>query len=134
MAWRSFFCCSGFFADRFFPFLKSTSFTDISKIRIKDSPYQLVKPLLGVDLIGSKNQFTELNKLQKELAQIAQDFQVKDSTAKIGIYFRDLDNGHWTGLNETATFKPRSLLKVPLLITYLKTAETDPIRQFTLSG
>lgn len=127
----------GIAADRFVPFLKTTDTANISKIRIKDTPYRFVKPLLGFDLIGSKNQFTELKGLQASLARVAQDYSAKDPSAKIGVYFRDLDTGHWTGFNETATFKPRSLLKIPLLIAYLKTAETDPellSKQLTYRG
>jgi beta-lactamase class A len=44
----------------------------------------------------------------------------------VSYYFRDLNNGLWTGINERETFSPASLFKVPLMIALLKKAETDP--------
>lgn len=41
-------------------------------------------------------------------------------------YFRDLNNGAWFGVNEQEQFKPASLLKVPLMLYYLKQADQDP--------
>ena len=42
------------------------------------------------------------------------------------VYFRDLNNGPWFGINEKADFTPGSLLKVPFMISLLKLAESDP--------
>jgi len=42
------------------------------------------------------------------------------------VYFRDLNNGPWIGINESEEFTPASLLKVPLMIAYLKIAENYP--------
>ncbi len=42
------------------------------------------------------------------------------------VYFRDLNNGPWFGINEKEYFSPASLIKVPLMMTYYKLAESDP--------
>ncbi len=42
------------------------------------------------------------------------------------IYFRDLQNGPVISINSQDYFIPASLLKLPLMVTYLKKAETDP--------
>ncbi|MSR70539.1 serine hydrolase [Candidatus Kaiserbacteria bacterium] len=42
------------------------------------------------------------------------------------VYIRDLTNGRWTGVNEDELYTPASLLKVPILIAYLKQAEKNP--------
>lgn len=44
----------------------------------------------------------------------------------ISVYFRDLNNGPWVGINEKEYFSPASMLKTPLLISLLKWSETDP--------
>jgi beta-lactamase class A len=44
----------------------------------------------------------------------------------VSIYFRDLRYGPTFGINEKDKFIPASLLKVPVLITYLSFAETHP--------
>jgi beta-lactamase class A len=45
----------------------------------------------------------------------------------VSVYFRDLNNGNWFGINEHDTFSPKSLLKIPLMIAYFKWAETNPL-------
>ncbi len=44
----------------------------------------------------------------------------------IGIYVRNLNNGPWFGINEDEKYSPASLMKVPILITFLKWIESDP--------
>ena len=41
-------------------------------------------------------------------------------------YFRDLNNGPWIGINEKELFFPSSLLKMPLMMSILKYAESVP--------
>jgi beta-lactamase class A len=44
----------------------------------------------------------------------------------VSVYFRDLNTGHWTGINEDKTYHPSSMLKVLGLMSYLRKAEEDP--------
>src|SRR5581483_7581107 len=44
----------------------------------------------------------------------------------LSVYVRDLNNGPWVGVNESEQFIGGSLLKVPILIAYLKLSESDP--------
>jgi beta-lactamase class A len=48
------------------------------------------------------------------------------SLGYISLYFRDLNEGQWAGVNEKEVFSPASLLKVPLLISLLHQAENEP--------
>ena len=43
----------------------------------------------------------------------------------VAVYFRDLNNGPTLGLNEHTEFAPASLLKVPVMMTYLSLSESD---------
>lgn len=45
---------------------------------------------------------------------------------QVSYYFRDLNNGLWTGINEKEYFAPASLMKIPVMIAILKKAETHP--------
>ena len=45
----------------------------------------------------------------------------------IAVYFRDLHDGPWFGINEDKEFDPASMMKVPVMIAWLKRAETNPI-------
>ncbi len=44
----------------------------------------------------------------------------------VSLYFRDLNNGPWFGINEDENFFPASLMKVPTMITILRMAEKNP--------
>ena len=44
----------------------------------------------------------------------------------VAVYFRDLNNGPWFGLNEKMNFSPASLLKVPLMLALYKQALLQP--------
>lgn len=79
--------------------------------------YQFINPLLecNVDSIIQDKSLTNLkNKLRENYSQ------------DTSIYFRDMNNGPWFGINEKELFSPASLIKVPLMIAYLKKAEKDP--------
>ena len=41
------------------------------------------------------------------------------------VYYRDLNNGPWIGINASEYFSPASLIKVPVMMAYLKEAEED---------
>lgn len=45
---------------------------------------------------------------------------------KAGIYVRNLNNGPWFGINENEAYSPASLMKIPVLMTYLRWTEIDP--------
>jgi beta-lactamase class A len=44
----------------------------------------------------------------------------------LSIYFRNLNNGPWFGINENEDFAPASLLKLPLTMAYFKESEVKP--------
>ena len=44
----------------------------------------------------------------------------------VAVYFRDLNNGPWFGINEKEEFAPASLLKVPMMVAFYKLAEDNP--------
>lgn len=72
--------------------------------------------------------FTEnvnLNRLKSETIRII-DQQINSNKINFAsVYFRDLNNGPWFGINESELFSPSSLIKVPLMMTYYHLAETD---------
>jgi len=45
----------------------------------------------------------------------------------ISVYFRDLRNGHHFGIREQEPFSADTLLKLPLMIAYLKWADSTPL-------
>lgn len=64
--------------------------------------------------------------LKKKIVGFLAENSSAGRITNVGIYFRELKGGRWFGINENANFSPASLLKVPLMIAYLKVAEKNP--------
>lgn len=94
--------------------------------RVKASGYRLTSPLLDVELPEGLSVHNE---------PISYKFKVKDLVKKridgkkicsLSVYYRDLLDGPWFGINEKEEFNPASMMKVPVMIAWLKRAEKDP--------
>jgi len=70
-----------------------------------------------------------IEKRQKLTSEITSFLEQKKREGKVSegsVYFRDLNNGPWFGINEFFEFSPASLLKVPLAMAYFHAAENNP--------
>lgn len=113
---------AGFFAHNLAMF-RPTS--DASGGVIRQGGYQFINPLL--DYAPPESAFQELKPFKDKIATfVNQANDNSDHIDFVAVYFRDLNNGPWFGVNESATFAPASLLKVPLMMAYYKLADTDP--------
>lgn len=100
--------------------------TPATSTEIRQTGYHYINPLLECETGPSLSANTQLGNLAKELnTQISAMYQ-QNKVTRVAIYIRDLNNGPWFGINETDQFTPASLLKTPLMIAYLKAAETEP--------
>jgi beta-lactamase class A len=77
----------------------------------------------NTSLVVKKHAYIELKGKLKNFIQQKKD---NGDISVASIYFRDLNNGPTLGINEHENFAPASLLKVPMLITYLSLNEEDP--------
>lgn len=87
--------------------------------------YRFINPLLECDNYIQSNLRT-INSLQSSLSMYIQQVKDEKKAVHVSVYFRDLNNGPWMGIEEDANYSPASLLKVPILIAALKKAETEP--------
>lgn len=85
--------------------------------------YKFISPLLECDTGESK----ELSSFDDEIKNIADGLMQNGTITDVSYYFRDLNNGIWIGINEDDEFAPASLMKLPLMISYLKEAEENPL-------
>ena len=85
----------------------------------------LINPLLECENFSQSND--KVTAHLRDDIQAVIDEQVSSGKIKdAAIYFRDLNNGPWIGINVGHEFSPASLLKIPLMITLLKQAEEKP--------
>jgi beta-lactamase class A len=90
------------------------------------SQYQHINPLLECENTGGIENGSELSTLKTKLETQIGQITSANEVSHVAIYFRDLNNGPWFGINENSNFTPASLLKTPIMIAYLKQAEGDP--------
>jgi beta-lactamase class A len=95
------------------------------EIRDSNDNYQYINPLLECNNASFSND-KNLNSLKINVQDYLNSQISSKSVTFASVYYRDLNNGPWFGLNEKENFSPSSLIKVPLMITYYKLAEDDP--------
>jgi beta-lactamase class A len=93
--------------------------------REDSSRFSFTNPLLecsfGPDYI-TKNDIKPSKKSLEDL--ISKNTSTGDIT-HASVYYRDLNNGPWLGINERETFFPASLMKVPLAMHFYKQSEGE---------
>ncbi len=99
-----------------------------NKIRKTESHkdgYSFTSPLL--ECFSAKSDAPENYKLQRKIENLITKKIANIEITEASVYFRDLANGPWIGINENEKFTPASLLKVPIMISYYTLAEKDPM-------
>lgn len=115
---------AGFFgAGYYFRYVtKNTNSPQLVFTRSQQNNSKLTNPLLDCELNNNMS-LVPVNSIQKLTSDI---IEKNPNINEASVYFRDLNNGASFGINEYAKFSPASLLKLPIMITYLKIAETTP--------
>lgn len=87
--------------------------------------YSYINPLLECESSGDVV-FKELQTFRKSAEKSISDFIKTGKVSHISFYFRHLNEGKWIGIGEKDPYSPASLLKLPVLLSYLKEAEKNP--------
>jgi beta-lactamase class A len=90
-----------------------------------ETNYKFINPLLECDT-NYVNTDAKIIRLRTRISDIVNQQKNSKKATFISVYYRDLNNGPWIGINERELFNPASLMKVPILIAYYKYAESDP--------
>jgi len=95
------------------------------EVRANDTKNRFINPLLectvGEELFGSS-----LLKLSKtHIEQLIENKKQQGIVSHVSVYYRDLNNGPWMGIEEKEPFFPASLLKVPIMMYYVRESERD---------
>lgn len=105
-------------------------------VREGNKQYAFISPILSCE-IGSQDAFVELEPVwERVVEQVTADSKLS-GIQSVSVYFRLLNSGRWFGVNEEETYAPASLLKVLVMVSYLKVAEGDPTllsRRLVFSG
>ncbi|MBY0539794.1 class A beta-lactamase-related serine hydrolase [Patescibacteria group bacterium] len=86
---------------------------------------KFTNPLLECEVAQGAINSPKIN-FEPQLKQFLQSLESKAGIERIGVYYRDLNNGPTLGINQNEGFVPASLLKVPIMIALLKAADDKP--------
>lgn len=97
---------------------------ELKPVRTITGNYKFIRPLLVFNYpYTQESSFQKIKADVKNLInQAKQDGQIE----KAAFYFQDLNGARWIGFNEDDQYDPASLLKVLVLIDYLKKSEKEP--------
>jgi beta-lactamase class A len=85
--------------------------------------YKYAMPLMFVD---NNCQSEKLSNLKNELNNLFNKYRELGVLSSASLYLKDYNSNDWIAINESETYSPGSLLKVPSLITLLKMNEKNP--------
>lgn len=91
---------------------------------IHEGQNDLINPLLTCS--ESRDLSGELVPFRDRIDKVVHEKTERKEARMVSVYFRDLNNGPWFGIDEGEKFSPASLLKVPILMGWLKAAESSP--------
>lgn len=114
----------GWYASRF-ETLREVENNVAKPVRYSDPNFPMISPLVSVSIPNATG-FPELKSTKRDVEEIIRKAKATDDVETVGVYFRQPLNAHWFGINENDGFDPGSLIKVPVLMAYLKRAEHDP--------
>lgn len=86
----------------------------------------LINPLLECESAELAIGDRMLPPFREELAKQVDGMVRSGRVGRMAVYFRDLNNGPWLGVNTDDEFYPASLLKVPVAMAVMRQAERDP--------
>lgn len=85
--------------------------------------YKNVHPIISVQ---PREESPSFSPLKSDLNEIIRQLKQEGNLSDVSVYLREFDHGKWMALNQHEEFHPASLMKVALLICYLRMAESNP--------
>jgi len=95
-----------------------------NKLEKHEGGYKFINPLLECEMPVYYD--NTLKDLEKSLTNKIDEIIDQGVVSHVSVYLKDLNDGSWIGINENENFTPASLMKVSILMYYLKRAESNP--------
>ena len=96
----------------------------ITALREEMTNYRLIDPLLACN---SREATTgRYKELDDSLKKVVADIKASGNATDVSVYFQEYPTGRWVGIDQDHRYDPASLLKIVLMIAYLKDDELYP--------
>jgi len=102
--------------------LVTAKVTELKEVR--SGNFKFISPLIECES-GKELGSDIFSMLKGDLITHVDAAKKNDPSLRVSLYFRDLQNGPWFGIEEDANYSPASLLKVPIMMAYLKISESE---------
>lgn len=83
-------------------------------------------PLLDVELSEGLNVLSEPIAFKYKVENLIEKEEKAGHAREVAVYFRDLGDGPWFGINQDKEFDAASLMKITVMIAWLKRADDNP--------
>jgi beta-lactamase class A len=90
---------------------------------IRESSTHLTKTLLLADVETESSKYSSL---KGEIISLVNSFQQKGAIQNVSVYLRDMSDASWMSIGGDQLYMPGSLMKVPIMIYFLKQEEDHP--------
>lgn len=97
----------------------------LKAVQVRQGGYAFINPLLECE-IGQKVLSKQFVSFRYAVEKKINELGGENGLETMSVYFRDLNNGLFFGINQNEGFSPASLLKLPIMIAYYKEAEDHP--------
>lgn len=88
--------------------------------------YRFTNPLLECSLASTHIEDIKFRSFKNELKQVIAEHERAGDCEQVSLYFRKLESGDSFGIKSKELYVPASVLKIPVMIGWLKRAERDP--------
>lgn len=94
--------------------------------RVRQDGFHYISPLLDVELPEGVSVSQEPIPFKYKIKEFVKEQIDAGKVRDLTVYYRDLLDGPWFDINENVVYNPASMMKVPVMIAWLKRAERDP--------
>lgn len=98
----------------------SSTTAPFREFRDNSSDYNFINPLLYIET--DQRLFPELDVLDRSISVYVNAKKKDNVVNSVSTYFRYMNTGRWTGINEDETYEPSSMLKVAVMMAYVRKA------------
>lgn len=98
---------------------------NLGEKRVKVGGFKFISPLLDVELPEGYNVRHDPIPFKYKVNKLVEQQTQSGKVISMSVYYRDLSDGPWFGINEKMKYNPASMMKVPVMIGWLKRAEKD---------
>lgn len=89
--------------------------------------FKFTSPLLDVVLPEGVSIRNESIHFSYKIKSSVDHIENSAGVAHVSVYFRDLNDGPWFGINDDCVLDAASMMKVPVMIAWLKRSAKNPI-------